>query len=119
MSAKYDQLINKLGLNFEDDWHLTKHFWEWPKVDKEELNKRLMACDLERSRGCQRPNIAPCKRPWVYVKFYFSGDTKPHTSKVCESSPKGEHWGHLFGWTSGWKYCEILDQEGNVLRTHR
>jgi len=113
-----DKILKKLGLDFEDDWHLTLPFWDWPKTSSEELMSRLLACDIVRSRGCQRPNIAPCQRPWVFVKFYFNGKIEPHTSKVCETSPKGEHWGHLFGWTSGWSKCEILNQDGKILRTH-
>ncbi len=104
---------------FEDSWHLTEHFWNWPKINKGQLIDRLREQEAFRMFGCARPNIAPCQNKWVVVKFYFRNREKPTISRVCMTSPKNEHWGHLFGWTSGWTRCEVIGQDGNIISEHK
>ena len=105
-----EKFCKKFNLEFEDDWHITKPMSQWPKVSDDEFKRRILATDLERSKGCVRPLIAPCKDEWFKVKLYFRGKDKPATWKYCN-----KHMGHLFGWCApGASRYEIFNQQGKL-----
>ena len=72
-------------------------------LNKSRTAEQHYLIELERTQGCQRPNMLPCKNPWDLWILYYD-KVAPTIVKYCK-----KHKGHLFGWSTGWTSCVQID----------